>query len=148
MEDLVQIVFLETCRALPGFRGGSALSTFVGGIAVHVARRAMRPTAWVARTTELTAEVATEGVPADRGAAASEQLRRLRAVLGRISAPKREAFVLWALEGLEPAAIAELTGASLSATRSRIFYAQKELRELAAADPHLRELLEGGGDAG
>jgi DNA-directed RNA polymerase specialized sigma24 family protein len=33
---------------------------------------------------------------------------------------------LWVLEGLEPQETATLTEASLSATRSRIFYAQKE----------------------
>src|SRR6185436_12549426 len=32
MDDLVQTVFLEMCRALPGFRGDSSFSTFVGGI--------------------------------------------------------------------------------------------------------------------
>jgi DNA-directed RNA polymerase specialized sigma24 family protein len=40
--------------------------------------------------------------------------------------------------------IATLTEASLSATRSRIFYAQRELREMAERDPTLREALEGG----
>ena len=40
------------------------------------------------------------------------------------------------------ATIAETMGASISATRSRIFYAQKELRARAAADPYLREFVE------
>src|SRR5690349_1435221 len=44
LDDLVQMTFLETLRALPGFRGDSALSTFIAGIAVRIARRAMRPT--------------------------------------------------------------------------------------------------------
>jgi DNA-directed RNA polymerase specialized sigma24 family protein len=41
-----------------------------------------------------------------------------------------------------PAEIAALTCASLSATRSRIFYAQQELKREAALDPYLREYLE------
>jgi DNA-directed RNA polymerase specialized sigma24 family protein len=61
--------------------------------------------------------------------------------LMRLRAPKREAFVLWALEGMEPEQVAEVTGASLSATRSRIFYAQKELRQMADRDPYLKDLL-------
>jgi RNA polymerase sigma-70 factor (ECF subfamily) len=153
MEDLVQTVFLETCRALPGFRGESQVSTFVGAITVHVARRAMRPGAYTTRRDELDGEPIAEGTSGERAHTAAEQLRRLGLALERLSEPKRVAFVLWALEGIEPAEIAEMTGASLSATRSRIFYAQKELREMAAADPYLAELVgrgsEGGGsDAG
>jgi RNA polymerase sigma-70 factor (ECF subfamily) len=155
MEDLVQTVFLEACRAIPGFRGESSLGTFVGAIAVRVARRAMRPPAWSTRREVMVAEPVApsrgEGEPAVQ---ATVQLRRLQAALERLSEPKRVAFVLWALEGIEPGVIAEMTGASLAATRSRIFYAQKELREMAAADPYLAELVgggaeeNGGGDAG
>jgi RNA polymerase sigma-70 factor, ECF subfamily len=155
MEDLVQTVFLEACRAIPGFRGDSSLGTFVGAIAVRVARRAMRPPAFVTRRDALTEEpVAPSGGEGVGAVQASEQLRRLHLAMERLSEPKRVAFVLWALEGIEPAVIAEMTGASLPATRSRIFYAQKELREMAAGDPYLAELVgsgdeeDGGGDAG
>ena len=73
-----------------------------------------------------------------------ELLRRLYRVLERIGPRKRTAFALWALEGMDVADIATVTGASTAATRSRIFYAQKELRLLASADPYLRELVEEG----
>ena len=43
---------------------------------------------------------------------------------------------------MDVASIAETMGASISATRSRIFYAQKELKARAAADPYLREFVE------
>jgi len=43
LEDLVQTTFLEALTALPSFERRSELSTFLLGIAVHVARRAMRP---------------------------------------------------------------------------------------------------------
>lgn len=141
LEDLVQTVFLEMCRALPRFRGDSALSTFVGGITVQVAKRAMRPTAWQRRRTELSGDPAGTTSGPERDAVASAQLAHLHDALGKLTAEKRVAFLLWALEGLRPEEIAELTGASLSATRSRIFYAQKELAALARDDEHLSELL-------
>ena len=75
-------------------------------------------------------------------AAVSEQLRRVHLALSGISPDKRIAFSLWALEGMDVASIAETMGASISATRSRIFYAQKELKTRAAADPYLREFVE------
>lgn len=144
MEDLVQTVFVEMCRALPGFRGDSAISTFVGGITVRVARRAMRPSAWRRRRAELVEEPVSISAGPERDLMASEQLRRVRLALQNISDKKRIAFLLWALEGLSFEEVAATMGASVSATRSRVFYAQKELKAKAEKDPYLRELLGGG----
>ena len=145
MEDLVQVVFLEACRALPGFRGDSAVSTFIGGITVRVARRAMRPSAWLRRRVWDAPEPVAASDP-ERGAQQAEPLLRVRRALEAIAAKKRVAFLLWAVEGMEVPAIAELTGATVAATKSRIFYAQRELQQRAARDPALRELLKGGGN--
>jgi len=145
IEDLVQTVFLETCRALPGFRGESAVSTFVGGITVRVARRAMRPSAWLRLRSEWVDEPRAHGNP-EESAQQAEQLRRVHDALERLSSKKRAAFLLWALEGMDVPAIAELMQASLPATKSRILYAQRELRERAARDPYLRELVKGPSD--
>jgi RNA polymerase sigma-70 factor (ECF subfamily) len=141
LADLVQTVFLELCRALPGFRGDSTFSTFVGGITIQVARRTMRPSLWLARRGAMPADAEATGNSPERSAELGERVRRSQRALEKLSADKRIAFALWAFEGMDMPAIAELTGASLSATRSRVFYAQKELRRHAATDPYLRELL-------
>jgi RNA polymerase sigma-70 factor (ECF subfamily) len=143
IEDLVQTVFLETCRALPGFRGESAVSSFVGGITVRVARRAMRPSLWTRLRSEWTSDPVARGNP-EESAQQSEQLRRVHAALERLSSKKRAAFLLWALEGMEVPAIAELMQASVPATKSRILYAQRELRQRAERDPYLCDLVGGG----
>lgn len=143
LEDLVQTVFMEMCRALPGFRGESAFSTFVGGITVHVARRAMRPSSWLKRRSELEEEPVAPTASPERELMANEQLRRVRVALRHLSDKKRVAFLLWALEGLSFEEVAATMGASVSATRSRIFYAQKELKARAERDPYLRELVGG-----
>jgi RNA polymerase sigma-70 factor (ECF subfamily) len=142
LEDLVQTVFLETCRALPGFRGDSALSTFIGGITVRVARRAMRPSAWTRRRAPMSDEPPSLQAGPEREAVAQEQLRRVRTALERLAPKKRVAFMLWAFEGLSVQEVAETTGHSVSATRSQIYYAQKELRARAQKDPYLVELLQ------
>lgn len=147
MEDLVQNVFVEMCRALPNFRGESTISTFVGGITVRVARRAMRPTAWIRFRSPMPEEAPAGPHRTDDSAIAAEQLRRLDAALAKISTDKRIAFVLWAVEGKDVETIATMVGASVPATRSRIHYAQKELKALAASDPYLSSLVEGS-DAG
>lgn len=141
LDDLVQNVFVELCRALPRFRGDSQLSSFVGGITVRVARRAMRPSAWFRRRVHVELEAVAPDVGIERRTDAQEGLRRVRAALEGVAPKKRIAFLLWALDGKTPDEIAELTNASVSATRSRIFYARKELAKRAAQDPVLRELI-------
>jgi RNA polymerase sigma-70 factor (ECF subfamily) len=143
LQDLVQTVFLEVCRALPRYRGESTLSTFVGGITVHVAQRAMRPRALFRLRAPLGDELPSPSPSPEHGARRERTMQHMRRALERIAPKKRIPFCLWALEGMEPAEIATLTGASLSATRSRIFYAQKELRALAERDPVLCEALLG-----
>ncbi len=139
--DLVQTVFLELCRALPSFRGDSKFSTFVGGITVRVARRTMRPSLWLARRGELPHAPAAQSADPERSMELAERIRRSQRILEKLSADKRIAFALWAFEGMEMDDIAQLTGASVSAVRSRVFYAQKELRRFAERDPYLRDLL-------
>lgn len=143
LEDLVQNVFVELLRALPKFRGDSKLSTFVGGITVQVARRALRPSAWDRRKLPLgDLDPALDASSVDEVAHRRAQLGALHRALAELSDDHRISLVLWALEGMEPAAIAEVMGASVSATRSRIWWAQKHLRRAAERDPLLRELIE------
>jgi RNA polymerase sigma-70 factor (ECF subfamily) len=137
-EDHVQIALLEMCRALPSFRGGSRFSTFVGGIVVRVARRALRPTEFVRTSAPMREDFESEDADPERAAIAVERLRRLHAALDRLTPAKRIAFTLWALEGLSPEEIGELTDAKLHTVRSRIFHARKELM----ADPNVRDLVE------
>ncbi|MCS6798292.1 MAG: sigma-70 family RNA polymerase sigma factor [Myxococcota bacterium] len=141
LEDLVQNVYVELLRALPGFRGDSRLSTFVGGIVVRVARRAMRPTAFERHRASWDAEPGDPAAGPDERVSAARRLARVRAALDRVGERKRVAFLLWALEGMSPEQIAELTGASVAATRSRIFYAQRALLAAAREDPELAEWL-------
>jgi RNA polymerase sigma factor (sigma-70 family) len=103
----------------------------------------MRPSAWKKRRSEMADEPTSPTAGPERDAVAQEQLRRVRSSLEKISTKKRVAFLLWALEGLSPEEIAKMTESSVSATRSRIYYAQKELRAKAEKDPYLKELLFG-----
>jgi RNA polymerase sigma-70 factor (ECF subfamily) len=141
IDDLVQTVFLELMRSLPRFRGESSMSTFVGGITMMVIRRARRGTTWDHRKQPIEDAVEeTAPSPEDR-AIAREQVRRLEDALDEIGETKRNAFLLWSLGGQTPQEIADLTKTSLPATRSRIFYARKELAAAAKKDAYLAELV-------
>lgn len=141
LEDLVQNVFLEASQALPRFRGESSLSTFIGAITVHVARRAMRGSWWQRHKTHLIEEGETHGPDPERAAISARHMQCIRRALERLTPKKRIAFCLWCLEGMEMAEIAQLTSSSVSATRGRVLHAQRELRAIAAKDPVLREAL-------
>jgi RNA polymerase sigma-70 factor (ECF subfamily) len=145
LEDLVQTVFLELCRALPRYRGSAPLSTFIGGITVRVARRAMRPPAFFRRRGPMTEEPTAIGTDPERTVTDQERMRRLRTALAKIGPKKRIAFALWAFDGMAVEEIAAVMGSTVAATRSRIHHAQRELRALAKRDPWLREALEGEG---
>ncbi len=142
-EDLVQTVFLELIKSLPRYRGESRFSTFVGGITVRVARRALRPSAYEARRAEMPEGLLSPDQSPEGQARARVAMGRLHAALDRIAPKKRVAFTLWALAEMTPSEIGELVDANPNTVRARIFHARQELKALAQADPALREILEG-----
>lgn len=145
LEDLLQVVFLETLRALPRFEGRSRLSTFVGGVTVRVAMRAMRQSARAPHLVPVDEATAPAGTDLERQLRARQHLRLVRGWLRELSEVKRVAFLLWAVDGMAVGDIAEMMDASLPATRSRIFYAQKALKAHATGHPELATLI-GGAD--
>lgn len=146
LEDLVQTVFLEALQALPRFRGEASLRTWLISIAVHTAQHHLR-------AGRIRRHVALEAVPEERIAPQpTDQAHRiderrlaarLHGLLDKIAAPKRIALLLFIVEGRPVEEVASLMGASQTATRSRVFFAKRELRALLSKDPELRELSSG-----
>ena len=141
LDDLVQTVYLELLKTLPKFRGESSMSTFICGITLMVVRRARRGTAWDARRTSLEVDTEAPSPSPEHTAIARQQLERLERALDRIAPQKRDALLMWSVAGLSPQEIAEETSTSVAATRSRIFYAKKELGARAQKDDALRECV-------
>jgi RNA polymerase sigma-70 factor (ECF subfamily) len=148
IDDLRQTVFLEFLRSRSRYRGEGTVSAFISGITVRVIRRARQSAARDLRRRDPreidgadTAETADRRPGPEAQSLARERVRRAVNALEKISGEKRTAFLMWAIEGKAPAEIAKITNASVSATRSRIFYAQKELRASASADPYLSDLV-------
>ena len=139
VDDLVQTVFVEGFRSLPGFRGESLFSTWLGRIAVRVSMRAKRRPA----LTLVPLDHAPEGIAATgdphEAASAQEGLRRLDALLATLRPKKRAAFVLHALEGYSIEETAAMVGASVAAVKVRIHDARRELERRALKDPYFAE---------
>jgi RNA polymerase sigma-70 factor (ECF subfamily) len=143
LEDMVQCTFIEAYRSFVRFRGEASLATWVTRIAVHVAQHHLR--GGVRRHVPLEL-LAQRDEPADPGpspeACADDRVvaARLHAVLDQVKPKKRIAFLLFAVEGHSIEEVAALTGASRAATKSRIWFARRELLRLAQGDPLLCEL--------
>jgi RNA polymerase sigma-70 factor (ECF subfamily) len=142
MDDLLQETFVQVFRSLGSFRGEARLSTWIDRIAVRVAYRYLAARRSAALTVELGDEPAGDpmGRP-DRRAMAREGVRRFYAALAQQSPNARIAYTLHEIEGRSVAEVADITGASVTTTKLRIWRTRRTLFKLAAQDPVLCEFL-------
>ena len=136
MEDVLQETFLEVFRSMSRYAARSSLVTWCCAIASHVALghlrgRRRRP------MVELTDDLPALAPDAERVTLAREAARRLYTALDKIDPTQRIAFALAVVDGKSLQEVAELTDASLSAVKTRVWRARKELDRLAGRDPVL-----------
>lgn len=129
-EDLLQEAFVEAYRALPSFRGESAFSTFLHRIAVRVGcdflSRHARSERVILDERVLDELVAGQASPED-SAESRLELARAFLLLDSLSAKRRAAFVLVAVEGLSLAEAGQALGINEQAVKQRVLSARKEL---------------------
>lgn len=140
LEDLLQEVFLSVFRSIGTFRGEASLSTWIDRCAVRAALGHMRS------RRRVSLELVVEQVPSDdpgaeRRALGREATRRLYAVLEGLDPAQRLAFTLHAVDGRRLPEVAELTGASLVATKARVWRARRYLEKRASVDPVLSDYV-------
>ena len=125
VEDVCQDVFLVVHRQLPGFEGRSSLQTWLYGISLRAASSYRR------RPHRMREEIAStppeESVPApqDDDLERKRALARLDAALDALDDDKRAVFVLYELEQLSMAEIAEATGCPVQTAYSRLHAARR-----------------------
>ncbi|MEZ4401846.1 MAG: RNA polymerase sigma factor [Kofleriaceae bacterium] len=142
MEDLIQDTFIQVFASLGSWRAEASLATWIDRIAVRVAYRAIgrRRTRPVLVGTDQLGEGTTTG-DGVTDALARDGIRRLYAALDRLSPTARIAFALHEIDGRSMAEVAAATGASVTATKLRVWRARRALDADAARDPVLREFL-------
>jgi RNA polymerase sigma-70 factor (ECF subfamily) len=139
-DDLVQHIFLDVYRALPRFRGEAAFTTFLHRIVLNVAcehlerRRRGRGRSEPLDDRQLDTLMLPAASPEQR-ARHREELRRLFARLGTLSAKRRAAFVLVAVEGLTLEEAAALLGINVPAVKQRVLEARRELAQALDREP-------------
>jgi RNA polymerase sigma-70 factor (ECF subfamily) len=144
LEDLLQQTLIATVESFPRYRGEAAVRTWMARIAVNIVRQHLRrPQRKRTVALELVAEEPQAlAPPPDSTADRKQQVERLFHHLNAIGPRKRLAFALHVLEGYPIEEVAALMGASVAATKSRVFWARRALLGRARKDPLLRELIE------
>jgi RNA polymerase sigma-70 factor, ECF subfamily len=149
MDDLMQETFIQVFRSLRSFRGEARLATWIDRIAVRVAYRYLAQRKRAAATVVLDEETVASGVDAAGRAFAREGVRRFYAALAELSPAARVAFTLHEVDGRPVADVARCLGASVTATKLRIWRARRALDRAAAGDAVLTEFLgDGRGEEG
>lgn len=132
-EDLAQEVFLVIHRRLPAFEGRSKLTTWVYGICVRVAADHRRRAHVRHEAPALLPEAPVEADQPER-VARREARERLDDALAGLDEDKRVVFVLYEIEELPMAEIAEVTGVPVQTAYARLYAARRLLAE-ALAEP-------------
>ncbi|HEX6240180.1 MAG TPA: RNA polymerase sigma factor [Polyangiales bacterium] len=127
LDDVVQEVFIVIDRKLPEFEGRSSLRAWIAGIVRRVVADFVRK-----RGNQPAGDEPLEHEPA---APAAEQLERREALelvdqlLDKMSPEQRETFVLFELEELSGAEIAELTNTNENTVWTRLRAARRIFQE-------------------
>lgn len=147
MEDLLQETFIQVFASLSSWRAEASLATWIDRIAVRVAYRAIgrrreRPVALFDGEPEPV--IALDSADASL---AREGVRRLYRALDELAPAARVAYALHELDGRPLAEVAQATGATVTATKLRVWRARRTLEAAARRDPVLREFLADDGGA-
>ncbi len=132
-EDLVQEIFLQAHRKLPGFKGEAAIGTWLYRLALNHCIDYVRGRQ--ARTARLTDPLEDgAGEPAARRDSLVARIDLERAI-EQLPDGCREAFVLHDVEGLEHKEVARQLGIAEGTSKSQVFKARMKLRRVLTAAP-------------
>jgi len=129
VEEVVQDTFVRAFGSLDGFRGDSALRTWLCTIARNLVRDRVRGRKARRAAVPIAEEHAvTEHDALDR-AVAEETEERMRGAVERLSPMQREVFTLRVTEGLSYREIATIVGSTEGAARVHYHNAMRAIKE-------------------
>ena len=124
-EDAVQETFLKIHRAAKGFSGEAAFSTWLYRILINTCYDALR------RRRRRPEESPLEDQPRERSAATVDEAKKmtLRKLLAALPEQRRNVFMLFEVEGLSHAEIAQILGITEGNSKWILFSTKKQLQE-------------------
>lgn len=134
--DLAQDVFLRAWRALPRFKGESALSTWLYRIAVNVSlsKASLKSPAVEALAAFGDIEDARADLPGDR-LARRERALAVRAAIRALPPKQRATLILRVYHELPHQQIAQVLGNSVGSVKANFFHALRNLRKALGSAP-------------
>jgi RNA polymerase sigma-70 factor (ECF subfamily) len=128
--DLAQDVFVRAYRALGGFKGQSALATWLYRIGVNVClnRKALKTLPMQPMPTLEPPDPQGEG--ADVAVMRSERAREVREAIARLPKKQRATLILRTYHELPHDEIAAILGSSVGAVKANFFHALANLKKL------------------
>lgn len=136
--DLTQEAFIKAFRAIGRFRGRSAFFTWLYRIALNTTMSFLKKqgrrrfinyeTVHESAASDEIIEKLTAKSRTEKGILVRELQERLNESLLKLSPKHRTVVILHEIEGLEHAAIAEITKTSVGTVRSRLHYAKQQLQ--------------------
>jgi RNA polymerase sigma-70 factor, ECF subfamily len=133
-QDVLQDTLFAAARAVHGFRGSSSVSTWLYAIARSFCikkrrRRVFAPEVVSLETEALRAQAARDKAPdPERSLAHRELATALESAIASLEPEYREVLLLRDVEGLSAAEVAEVTGLSVAAVKSRLHRARGAVR--------------------
>ncbi len=129
VDDALQETLIELAKSLPRFRAEAKLSTFAHRITMRVAYRYFER-AKLARLEGLVEDALSTENSLEGQLLARSELTLIHRLLDSLSEGRRTAFLLCDVEGLSPAAAAELVGVPPLVLRSRLCRARADIKRL------------------
>ncbi len=140
MEDLIQDSFLQVFRSIHSYRGDARLATWVSRVSARVAYAYLSKRKLATVALESAAEP-IGNTDTERQIIARQATERLYQALDAIDPKQRIAFALHVIDGRPLKEVAEITDTSLTAVKTRIWRARKEMAKRARRDPLLAMYL-------
>jgi RNA polymerase sigma-70 factor, ECF subfamily len=138
-KDILQETMIAAVRSIPEFRGTSAISTWLYAIARSFCIKKRRTSKFAPERiesldaqSEQVAQVADARRTPEEDAAGRQLQSALEAAIAELEPMYREVLVLRDVEGLPAAEVAEITGVSVEAVKSRLHRARTSVRERIA----------------
>jgi RNA polymerase sigma-70 factor (ECF subfamily) len=135
-EDATQEVFVKMLKHASQFHGDAKLSTWLFSIAANWCRDYLRKADNKAKEAEevLVSIPAPAELAPDRNLERRQEEERVRSALLKLTPEQREAILLSRYQGLSYAEIAQISGCSEGAVKTRVFRAMETLKKALAGE--------------
>lgn len=131
--DLAQDAFVRAWRGLRGFKGGSALGTWLYRIAVNVSLNRVALKTPRLEPIDRVERADHRSEPADTALLRGERAAQVRAAIARLPPKQRATLILRTYHELPHDEIAAILGSSVGAVKANFFHALANLKKLLPA---------------